>query len=143
MEQVRRETVIRMLFERKMEALRISKNAMKQLFSGEERETFGAGLESGDLSVAFQNGSMQSMRLNSQWNLIREIDRALKLLEDGTYGICEECNDEISEDRLSIVPFALYCQVCQETIELERKKREVGSRLARLLQNSLRGCRVM
>ena len=83
------------------------------------------------------------MRLNSQWDLIRDIDRALKLLEDGTYGICEECNEEISEDRLNIVPFALYCQVCQETIELERKKREVGSRLARLLQNSLRDCRVM
>ena len=120
MEQVRRETVRRMLSERKMDALRISKSEMIQLFSGEKRETFGAGLEKGDLAVAFQNEDMQCMRLNSQWDLIRKIDRALKRLEDGTYGICEECNDEISEHRLSIVPFALYCRDCQETIELER-----------------------
>src|SRR5208282_3270514 len=114
MQQIRRETVRRMLSERKMDALRISKSGMKRLLVGENRETFGAGLEKGDLSVAFQNESMQCMRLHSQWDLIRKIDRALKRLEDGTYGICEECNDEISEDRLSIVPFALYCRDCQE-----------------------------
>jgi DnaK suppressor protein len=142
MKQAARE-VRSILFKRKKEALRISKKGLKQLLSGEKSETFGVGLENGYLSVAFQNEMMQSMRLNSQWDIIRKIDLALKRLEDGTYGICEKCNDEINEGRLSIVPFALYCQVCQETIERERKKREVESRLARLLQNSLRDCRLM
>ncbi len=90
MKQVRRETVRRMLLERKMDALRILKSGMKRLLSGETKETFGAGLEKGDLSVACQNESMQSTRLKSQWELIRKIDRALKHIEDGTYGICEE-----------------------------------------------------
>lgn len=138
MEQELQDTLRRMLIESKMDALRILHNAMKHLLSEEKRETFGAGLETGDLSVALQNESMRSMRINSQWDLIGKIDLALKRIEAGTYGICEECNDEISADRLNTVPFALYCRDCQETIEMERKKEEVGSHLARLLKNSLR-----
>ncbi len=45
------------------------------------------------------------------------MDEAMGKVERGTYGICEECGEEISEERLKIVPFALYCVNCQKRRE--------------------------
>jgi DnaK suppressor protein len=119
MEQVRKEALKRMLCDRKRAALRNSKSGMKQLISGAARASLGAASEDGDLSLVFQDEIMQCTRFSSQWELIRNIDCALKSIDDGTYGICGECNERISEDRLSIVPFALYCRECQEAMETE------------------------
>ena len=41
--------------------------------------------------------------------LMRKIEHALKKLEDGTFGICEECGEEISEQRLRARPIATLC----------------------------------
>ncbi|NNE54107.1 MAG: TraR/DksA family transcriptional regulator [Sulfitobacter sp.] len=45
----------------------------------------------------------------------REVDllkRALARIEDGTYGICLSCGDEISKERLEAVPYAPLCRNC-------------------------------
>lgn len=47
-----------------------------------------------------------------------QIEDALKRIEDGEYGECENCQDEIGEDRLRAMPFAKFCLSCK--IELER-----------------------
>jgi DnaK suppressor protein len=41
------------------------------------------------------------------------MDEAMGKLERGSYGVCEDCGKEIVEERLELVPFALYCVVCQ------------------------------
>ena len=43
--------------------------------------------------------------------------RALEMLEQGTYGMCTECNQEISEKRLNLYPNATRCLPCQEAVE--------------------------
>lgn len=48
-----------------------------------------------------------------------QIDEALKSIEDGSYGICEGCGDEIDQDRLKAMPFAKLCLSCK--IDLERQ----------------------
>ena len=48
--------------------------------------------------------------------LIR-IDEALLRVDQGTYGTCDECGEEIAEARLAAVPFALLCRDCQEREE--------------------------
>jgi RNA polymerase-binding transcription factor DksA len=40
---------------------------------------------------------------------IGEVDRALKRLDEGTYGTCEACGKPIAEERLEVVPTARYC----------------------------------
>ena len=40
---------------------------------------------------------------------IKKIDGALKAIEDGTYGKCEECGGKIPFERLEAVPYTLYC----------------------------------
>lgn len=41
---------------------------------------------------------------------IREIDRALKKMDSGTYGICETCGKPIAMTRLKVIPWTRYCR---------------------------------
>ena len=41
------------------------------------------------------------------------LNQALKRIEDGTYGYCEECNEPISDDRLEAVPHCRLCISCK------------------------------
>ena len=45
------------------------------------------------------------------------IDEALQRIEDGTYGICEECGKKISPNRLKVLPFADLCVPCKSDTE--------------------------
>jgi DnaK suppressor protein len=49
--------------------------------------------------------------------LIRKIDQALARLENGTYGICEECEEEISVERLKARPVTTLCIECKRNEE--------------------------
>lgn len=42
---------------------------------------------------------------------------ALRRIHDGTFAICEECEEEISPKRLSAIPWASLCVVCQEAVD--------------------------
>jgi len=43
---------------------------------------------------------------------IRQIDAALRRIDDGTYGICVKCGEEISQARLEALPATPFCKVC-------------------------------
>jgi DnaK suppressor protein len=47
---------------------------------------------------------------------IKAIDTALQRLRSGRYGICEECEEPISQNRLEAVPWTRYCIQCQENL---------------------------
>lgn len=54
---------------------------------------------------------------------LAEIDDALERLNNGTYGICEECGEPIGEGRLSAMPFTKVCVECKSKNEKERGTR--------------------
>jgi DnaK suppressor protein len=56
---------------------------------------------------------------------LQKIDEALVRLEEGTYGYCFECGDEISERRLRALPFAVRCKACEEARELAMQRERV------------------
>jgi DnaK suppressor protein len=56
--------------------------------------------------------------------LTRKIEYALSKLEDGTFGICEECGEEISEKRLQARPVATLCIECKEKEETAERGEE-------------------
>lgn len=66
---------------------------------------------------------------------LRKIDEAIQRLEDGTYGVCAECEGEITEARLAALPFAGLCRSCQE----QQENREAEEREARALEARLKG----
>ena len=52
-----------------------------------------------------------------RWARFSVIDTAFERLRLGQYGVCEECGDEISLERLRAVPYALCCLDCQHERE--------------------------
>ena len=48
---------------------------------------------------------------------LREIRAALERIEDGSFGICLNCEEEIAAKRLAAVPWTALCIVCQEAAE--------------------------
>ena len=55
--------------------------------------------------------------------LILKIKEALARIEDGTFGTCEECGKEISEERLKARPVTTLCIACKTKAEEEEKKK--------------------
>ncbi|SNB47436.1 TraR/DksA family transcriptional regulator [Geobacter sp. DSM 9736] len=51
---------------------------------------------------------------------LRNIDEALMKIEEGEFGICEECEEEIPLGRLKVVPFARFCVKCKSDIEKQQ-----------------------
>jgi DnaK suppressor protein len=63
-------------------------------------------------------------QLESDFSRIQSVKLALERIEDGSYGTCLECEQEISPKRLKAVPWASCCVHCQEIADRERIKQE-------------------
>ncbi len=66
----------------------------------------------------------QSLRMrlrNREIFLIKKIDEALKRIEEGTFGMCHSCENEIEIKRLDARPTATLCIACKE----DEERREV------------------
>jgi DnaK suppressor protein len=53
---------------------------------------------------------------------LNKIEEALHRLDDGTFGYCFECGEEISERRLRALPFAVRCKDCEEARESAQQR---------------------
>ncbi len=56
--------------------------------------------------------------------LLAKIDKALQRIENGSFGICEKCEEEISMKRLDARPVTTLCIRCKE--EQEQKEKSFG-----------------
>ena len=56
--------------------------------------------------------------------LISKIEKAIERIEDGSFGICEECGCEISARRLEARPVTTLCIECKEEQERKEKARQ-------------------
>ncbi len=65
----------------------------------------------------------QSIMVNQQ-ALLQQVERALKRIEDGTYGKCIQCDKPIPEKRLEALPWAERDVECEEQIEARNLGRE-------------------
>ena len=59
-----------------------------------------------------------------------KISDALARLDQGTYGLCVDCGDEIAPPRLRALPFAARCKDCEEAIEMSHERNRLPSRRA-------------
>jgi DnaK suppressor protein len=70
-----------------------------------------------DATAAFDQATTVSLRRGHELAL-KEVERALHRMDEGTYGRCERCGDEIDFARLKAVPQATLCMSCQRQAEL-------------------------
>lgn len=71
----------------------------------------------GDQALASTMESLRSSLQDTHIDEFNRITKALGLIEEGTYGICVDCELPISEKRLKLYPNATRCLACQEAFE--------------------------
>ena len=74
--------------------------------------------DEGDLSQQSHEEWIFLNRNSLEIKLLREVQRALRRVEEGTFGICPRCEEPISAKRLDAIPWARYCVTCQEQVAL-------------------------
>ncbi len=120
-ESSRKERLRKLLIHRREEIIREAKTEIKKFKSGENKQLVESVMDDGDLSVVDLAEDISLKQLSTHRDTLIKIDAAIRKLEEGTYGICEECGEEISEERLKIMPFAIYCRDDQEKKEIMEK----------------------
>jgi DnaK suppressor protein len=105
--------VYKKALERKADEVRRSMSAQKvaQLVSRGDSPS-----DEGDLSQQSHEEWIFLNRNTLDVKLLREVEDALRRVEQQTYGICMDCEEPISAKRLDAVPWAKYCIQCQEKI---------------------------
>ena len=66
-----------------------------------------------DASEAFEQAKELALRQNAE-QLLVQVKEALVRFERGTYGICQQCRQEIDPARLEALPYANLCLRCQQ-----------------------------
>jgi|TARA_B100002052_G_scaffold42044_1_gene34293 DnaK suppressor protein len=74
-----------------------------------------------DQASSYTEKNVEFRAINRQIKLISKIDSALKRIQDGTYGFCEETGEPIGIKRLIARPVATLCIAAQEKHEKEEK----------------------
>lgn len=69
-----------------------------------------------DASAAFDQARDLALRGNLEQSL-QQVQEALNRLDNGTYGVCEACDQPIDPARLEALPQARFCLSCQERLE--------------------------
>ena len=72
--------------------------------------------------------------LDRESQLLRNVRAALRRIEDGSFGVCAHCEEDISPKRLAAVPWAPFCIRCQEAAD--RHEHEASETLDGLLMNA-------
>lgn len=74
---------------------------------GDIDETATESDELGDRMEEYGENRAELDEIQIHW---RNVERALEKIENGTYGVCEICNEQIEEDRLEVTPSARTCK---------------------------------
>ena len=77
--------------------------------------------DEGDHAAASAETLIDSAILVQQRKELNEIELALDKIKQGTYGICEMCEELINKQRLAVKTFARFCITCREINEKEQQ----------------------
>ncbi len=92
------------------------------------RATMQGVLDEVESSEADIQDEIEFALIQMKSETLSKIDEALQRLEVGAYGNCFECGNEIAEQRLRALPFAVRCRVCEEAQEQAARERTLAER---------------
>jgi len=111
----------KLLINKKLGLLTEVKKAMGDKLEVDVRMTFDLLKDNPDKSVDELLKHIDARIMGNKSEEIDDIDAALHKLDDGSYGVCEECGEDIPVKRLDAVPSASYCVSCQHDIDRRNK----------------------
>ena len=81
---------------------------------GERESASGDEADLGSMSVAQE---FALSLLQNESGAVQKIDAALRRIDQGDYGFCEECEEAIAKPRLEAIPWTTLCVDCQRAAE--------------------------
>ena len=122
-------------------------NEFRRVLEEKKKELLAGGSDREEILI--ENAAEDFDRLQQQLNrevairnldreskLLKEVQAALNRMDEGMFGTCLRCEEDIPEKRLKALPWAAYCVPCQEAIDRLRAAGEAvddgaeGSELA-------------
>jgi DnaK suppressor protein len=86
-------------------------------------------LDEGESSEVDVQDEIEFALIQMKAETLHKIDTALRRLDEGAYGDCYECGEEIAEARIRALPFAVRCKNCEEAREMaEQRERLMAQR---------------
>ena len=118
----------RMLIERQREIMQEVKGKIREV-RAEGADKDHEVLDPGETSEVDIQEDIEFALIQMKAETLNKINEALRRLDEGTYGNCFECGDEVAEARLRALPFAVRCKDCEEARETaEQRERMLAQR---------------
>lgn len=129
MDPTRYEELKRMLEDRRREILSEVQEKIRDVRTDGNWAKTNDVLDAGESSEADIQEDIEFALIQMKAETLHKINEAMSRLEEGAYGYCFECGEEISETRLRALPFAVRCRDCEEARETaERRERQLAQR---------------
>ena len=110
-----------LILKRKEELMEGLKHSLEDTLKKSPREAAGDisgyAFHMADLATDTYDREFSLDLASNERQLIYEIDEALKKIQEGNYGNCEQCKSPISKTRLKAIPYTRLCLKCQEAQE--------------------------
>jgi DnaK suppressor protein len=110
------------LEDRRREIVNQVQERMRDVRSEGSGATVQGVLDAAESSEADIQDEIEFALIQMKAETLTKMDEALRRLEEGSYGYCFECGEEISERRLRALPFAVRCKNCEEAREVKQQR---------------------
>lgn len=135
----RYEELKRMLVERQREIMHEVQGKIRDV-RAEGSDKDHEVLDPGETSEVDIQEDIEFALIQMKAETLNKINEALSRLDEGSYGRCFECGDEIAQARLRALPFAVRCKDCEEAREMAQlRERTLARRGSSSLGFDMRG----
>ena len=123
----RYKTLKQMLEDRKREIVSQLHDKIRDVRTENETGKMSNVLDQGESSEAGIQEDIEFALIQMKSETLNKINEALGRLEEGAYGNCFECGEEIAPQRLRALPFAVRCRECEEARETAQKRERLAA----------------
>ncbi len=130
MNKARYDSLKQMLEERKRQILSQVHDKIRDVRTENVTGKVNTVLDPGESSEAGIQEDIEFALIQMKAETLNKINEALVRLDEGAYGNCFECGEEISQPRLRALPFAVRCLECEEARETAQKRERMAAQRA-------------
>lgn len=120
-------TLKQMLEDRKREIVSQLHEKIRDVRTENETGKMSNVLDQGESSEAGIQEDIEFALIQMKSETLNKINEALGRLEEGAYGNCFECGEEIAPPRLRALPFAVRCRDCEEAREVAQRRERLAA----------------
>ena len=125
MVQKRNELLKKLLLKKRNEVVEGLEAQMGRKLTREAGQKIDSAMDSADQSALDTDQGIDYSLLEMKYEQYKDIADAFRKLQNSTYGLCEECGEEIDIKRLQVNPLARFCISCKtKKEEIERIQKE-------------------